>query len=102
MDRAAETSIQWAAEIADAIRSAHVVVPFLSEPAVANEMLAFQVEIAHDTAQRHEGRPALIPIRIHWHGDLPDPVGGILDPIEHLLWKARPTMRPLRKTCSKE
>ena len=87
LDRAAETSIQWAAEIADAIRSAHVVVPFLSELAVANEMLAFQVEIAHDTAQRHEGRPALIPIRIHWHGDLPDPVGGILDPIEHLLWE---------------
>lgn len=88
LDRAAETSIQWATEIADAIRSAHVVVPFLSESAVANEMLAFQVEIAHDTAQRHEGRPALIPIRIHWHGDLPDPVGGILDPIEHLLWES--------------
>lgn len=88
LDRAAETSIQWAAAIADAIRCAQVVVPFLSESAAANEMLAFQVEIAHDTAQRHEGRPALIPIRIHWHGDLPDPVGGILDPIEHLLWES--------------
>lgn len=88
LDRSAETSIQWAAAIADAIRRAQVVVPFLSESAAANETLAFQVEIAHDTAQRHEGRPALIPIRIHWHGDLPDPVGGILDPIEHLLWES--------------
>lgn len=87
LDQAAKTSIQWATEIADAIRSAHVVVPFLSEPADANEMLAFQVEIAHDAAQKHEGRPALIPIRIHWHGDLPDPVGGILDPVEHFLWE---------------
>ncbi len=88
LDQATATNIQWAAEIADAIRSAHVVIPFLSEAAATNEMLAFQVEIAHDTAQKRQGRPTLIPVRIQWHGNLSDPVGGILDPIEHLLWES--------------
>lgn len=88
LDRNPETSMEWATKIAEQIRSANVVIPFLSEEAIENEMLVFQVETAHDTAQSNEGRPILIPIRINWNGDLPQPIGGILDPIKHLLWES--------------
>lgn len=88
LDRNPETSIEWAQKIAEEIKTASVLIPFLSEAATTNEMLVYQVETAHDTAQSQEGRPALLPIRVNWHGDLPEPIGGILDPIEHILWES--------------
>lgn len=87
VDRNPETSIEWAQKISEEIKSASVLVPFLSESSIANEMWAYQIESAHDTAQKQSGRPALIPVRVAWNGDLPEPIGGILDPIEHLLWE---------------
>ena len=88
LDRNPETSMEWATKIAEEIKAANVVIPFLSEKAVANEMLVFQVETAHDNAQSQKGQPSIIPIRVNWNGDLPELIGGILDPIEHLLWES--------------
>ncbi len=87
LDRKRETSIEWATKIADQIRTASVLIPFLSQEGVTNEMLVCQVETAHDTSQSQNGRPAIIPVRVDWSGDLPEPIGGILDPIKHLLWE---------------
>jgi hypothetical protein len=87
LDRNPETSIEWATKIADEIKSANVLIPFLSEAAITNEMLVYQVETAHDTAQSQKGLPAIVPVRVNWNGDLPQPIGGILDPIEHILWE---------------
>jgi hypothetical protein len=86
-DLDAESNMIWAKGVMDQIQQADVIIPLLSQAAANSEHLAYQIETAHDTAQRHHGRPALIPCLLGWTGPLPEPLGGILSPIKLLLWE---------------
>ena len=87
VDRHLLLGMEWAKEIEHQIRTADAVVPFLSETSIQSEMMAFEIEIAHETAQTHQGRPRLLPVRVNYSGPLPEPISGILNPIQYLLWQ---------------
>lgn len=86
MDKSTKFGVDWAHEVEKQIRTAHVVVPLLSDLSVSSEMVAFEIENAHEAAQRQQGRPRLIPIRVTNSAPLPEPLAGILDPIKALQW----------------
>lgn len=88
IDRNLTHGIEWARDIEEQIRSAHAVVPLLSESSIRSEMICFEIENAHEAAQQQQGRPRLFPIRIAFDAPLPDPLAGILDPIRHIVWQS--------------
>jgi serine/threonine protein kinase len=85
IDRYLPFGVEWAKEIEQRLRSADIVIPLLSATSVVSEMLAYEVQIAHESAQQH-GRPRLFPVRVNYTEKLPDPLGTILDPIQYALW----------------
>lgn len=87
IDRHLRVGLDWAREIERALREADAVVPLLSPSAAASELLAYELEIADDAAQKQGGRPRLLPVRVNWEGPLPDSVAAILNPIQYTLWR---------------
>jgi hypothetical protein len=87
IDRNLSLGVEWANEIERQIRTAHAVIPLLSETSIRSEMMGFEIENAHEAAQQQQGRPRLFPIRIAYEGPLPDPLAGILDPIQYIVWQ---------------
>ena len=75
-DLDAESNMLWAKSVMDQIHQADLLVPLLSKAAASSEHLAYQIETAHDTAQKHSGKPAIIPCLIQWVGPIPEPLGG--------------------------
>ncbi len=87
IDRHLSLGVEWAKEIERQIRTADSVVPLLSASSSASEMMGFEIEIAHETAQTHRGRPRLLPVRVAYTEPLPEPLASILDPIQYFLWQ---------------
>jgi hypothetical protein len=87
IDRHLEMGVDWAKEIEKQIRLADAVVLLLSADSVRSEMLGFEVEHAHEAAQVQHGRPRLLPVRVNYTGPIPEPMGGILSPIQYFLWE---------------
>lgn len=87
VDQQLEMGMDWAREIEKEIRLADAVVPLLSAESIRSEMLGAEIEHAHEAAQVQHGRPRLLPIRVDYTGPLPEPMGGILSPIQYYLWE---------------
>jgi serine/threonine protein kinase len=85
IDRYLPFGVEWAKEIERHLRSADIVIPLLSASSVTSEMLAYEVQIAHESAQQ-QGKPRLFPVRVNYTEKLPDPLGVILDPIQYASW----------------
>src|SRR5207302_1089819 len=56
VDRHLTIGVEWAQEIERQVRSADAVVPIISQSAVHSEMLAYEIEMAHRTAQERGGK----------------------------------------------
>lgn len=80
------TGVEWARQIEDRIRGSNAVIALLSAASVQSEMLACEVEIAHQAGQEQPGRPLLLPVRIQDVGALPDPLGPFLNPLRGYRW----------------
>jgi DNA-binding winged helix-turn-helix (wHTH) protein len=87
IDRHLTIGVEWAKEIEQHIRSAAAVIPLLSATSVQSEMLAYEVEIAHEAAQRQEGKPRLLPVRVNFTGRFPEALARILDPLQSFHWE---------------
>ena len=87
IDRHLEMGVDWAREIEKQIRESDAIIPLLSAESVRSEMMGFEIEHAHETAQLQFGRPRLLPVRVNYTGPLPEPLGGILQPIQYFLWQ---------------
>jgi serine/threonine protein kinase len=86
VDRHLQVGMEWAREIEHRVSNAYAVVVLLSAGAVNSEMLAYEVQIAHQSAQK-AGRPRILPIRINFEGALPISLAAILDGIQYAQWK---------------
>jgi serine/threonine protein kinase len=87
IDRHLNIGVQWAQEIEAKIRCSDAIIVLLSPASIQSEMVAYEVEIAYDAAQ-HQGKPALLPIRVAYHGALSEPLARILNPLQHTIWKS--------------
>lgn len=86
VDRHLSVGVEWAKEIERQVREADAVIPLLSDASVTSEMLAYEVQIAHEAAQAQSGKPRILPIRIGYEGGLPEGLSSILSPIQYALW----------------
>jgi hypothetical protein len=88
VDRHLTVGVDWARAIEGEIRQANAVIVLLSAASVGSEMIACEVESAHESRQQ-TGRPILLPVRVQFDGPLPDALGLILDPIHCFKWTSR-------------
>jgi serine/threonine protein kinase len=87
IDRHLTVGVEWAKEIERQVRTADAVIPLLSAASMTSEMIAYEVQIAHEAAQQQEGKPRILPVRIDYEGVLPEALSSILTPIQYILWK---------------
>ena len=86
IDRHLQIGMQWAKEIEQRIASADVVIPLLSAASIQSEMLGYEIQLAHEYAQKQNGKPRILPIRINFEQPLPDHIAAILDGIQYASW----------------
>jgi len=88
IDRHMAVGVEWARELEQQLRSADAVIPLISLEALPSEMLAWEVQLAREAADEQDGKPRILPVRVAYEGPLPEPLAGILDPIEYALWQS--------------
>jgi len=86
VDRHLAVGVDWAREIENKIGSADAVVPLLSAASVQSEMLAYEIQMAHSFAERQNGKPRLLPVRVQFQAEFPDPLHSALDGLHYALW----------------
>lgn len=87
VDRHLSIGMKWAQELERQLQEADVVIPLLSEASAQSEMLAYEVETVREEAQRNNGKPRLLPVRLNFTGPLPEDLGRVLTPLPSLLWQ---------------
>jgi serine/threonine protein kinase len=87
VDRHLQVGMEWAREIEQRVSSSYAVIVLLSGTAVSSEMLAYEVQVAHESAQK-TGRPRILPVRIDFESPLPSGLAAILDGIQYARWKS--------------
>ncbi len=86
VDRHLAVGVDWAREIENKIGSADAVVALLSASSVQSEMLSYEVQLAHSFSERQNGKPRLLPVRVQFQAELPDPLHSVLDGLNYALW----------------
>jgi hypothetical protein len=94
----AAVGVEWARSVEKKIAEADVVLALLSVNSVQSEMLAYEIELARDTAQQHQGKPKLICVRVAMTDSLPDQLAGSSSKAPQFLWQgAQDNERLLRE-----
>jgi serine/threonine protein kinase len=86
VDRHLVVGMEWAREIEQRISRADAVVTLLSAASVQSEMLAYEIQIAREAAQRRNGKPIILPIRVNFDDPLPESLASILAGIQWAQW----------------
>jgi len=86
IDRHMTIGVEWARQIEYRIRQADAVIVLLSGASIQSEMIAYEIEVAHEAAQQL-GRPRLLPVRIQFASPLPNQLARLLDSLHYFLWQ---------------
>jgi hypothetical protein len=86
VDRHLQIGMEWAREIERRVTGADAVIVLLSAAAVNSEMLAHELQIAHESAQK-KGRPYILPVRIDFDAALPNSLAAVLDGLQYSQWR---------------
>jgi class 3 adenylate cyclase len=86
IDRCITIGVEWAKEIERQIHMADAVIPLLSVTSIISEMLAYEMQLAQELAQRQSGKPLLLPIRINCNDQFPSALTSILKSTPTILW----------------
>jgi hypothetical protein len=89
VDRHLAVGMDWAREIENKIRRADAVVILLSAASMQSEMLAYELEVAHQAAQLQKGRPTQLVVRIQYGAPWPEPLQPFLDATQPFSWNGR-------------
>ncbi len=87
VDRHLGIGVEWAKELDRRIRASDAVIALLSAASVQSEMLAHELQIAHEEGQKRQGKPRILPIRVNFEGELPSEMAGVLNRLQYFLWK---------------
>lgn len=85
VDRHRYFGVEWAVEVERQLRTADFIVPLLSAASIQSELIAFEIETAHEVSQQ-SGRPQSVPVRVNYAGPLPEPLDEILSAKECVVW----------------
>jgi serine/threonine protein kinase len=87
VDRHPEVGMEWAREIEQQVTNAHAVIVLLSATAAGSEMLAYEVQVAHEAVQK-AGHPRILPVRIDFETPFPSSLAACLDGIHCARWRS--------------
>jgi hypothetical protein len=87
VDRHLGIGVEWAKELDRRIRDSDAIIPLLSAASVQSEMLAGELQIAHEEGQKRHGKPRILPVRVNFEGDLPSEMAAVLNRLQYFLWK---------------
>src|SRR5688572_30194134 len=85
VDRHRYFGVEWAVEVERQLRTADFIVPLLSAASIQSELIAFEIETAHEVSQQ-SGRPQSVPVRVNYAGPFPEPLDDILSAKECVVW----------------
>src|SRR5262249_37775352 len=83
IDKKILPSLEWGKWIQDRIGESDFLIVFLTGQSVGSEMVRGEIELAHELAQKHDGRPRIIPVRLAFHEPFIYPLRAWLN---HLQW----------------
>ncbi len=86
VDRHIPVGVRWAEAIERGIEEADFLVLLLSEESSQSEMVLSEVVKARQVAALRNGFPKILPVRLAYRGQLPYPLGGYVDCLQHLFW----------------
>jgi hypothetical protein len=89
VDRQLGIGVEWAKELDRRIRESDAVIPLISAASVQSEMLATELQIANDEAQKRHGKPRILPVRLAFEGDLPSEMAAVLNRLQYFLWQGQ-------------
>src|SRR5262249_11430294 len=95
VDRHLTVGVEWAKEIERQILAADAVIVLLSADSIHSEMLAYEIKVANEHAQRQPGKPRLLPVHIDFEGPIPDSLSGVLGGLQYASWKGPEDDDPL-------
>jgi len=88
IDRHLRIGDDWERQISAEIKQADAVVILLSSTSVYSETLAYEVNVAYQTAQENSAKPRLLPIRINFEEPLPQDLSNMLGNLQYALWRS--------------
>ena len=86
IDQTLQVGEKWAERIQQAIKESDYLIIFLSEHSVLSEMVIAEVETAHHHGKSHDGKPAILPVRLAYDEPLVYPLSAYLNPLQWALW----------------
>jgi serine/threonine protein kinase len=86
-DRRLAHEVDRAHEIEKKIETADAVVALLSTSSVQSEMFVYEVQLANSFADRQNGRPRLLPVRVQFNDEFPDSLHAILEGRGYASWQ---------------
>ena len=86
VDRHTQIGMGWAQEVEQRVNGADAVIALLSSAAANSEMLAYELQIAHESA-RKKGKPCILPVRINFDAVLPGSLATLLDGVQYSQWR---------------
>lgn len=87
VDKHVAIDVEWARAIEEKVTQADAVIVLLSPASLESEMLAYEVELAHQTAHQQAGKCRLLSVRIQLSGPLPGPLASALDALPQFHWE---------------
>jgi serine/threonine protein kinase/class 3 adenylate cyclase len=86
VDRHMQVGMEWAQEIDRRVSGADAVIVLLSAAAANSEMLAYELQIAQESA-RKRGKPFILPVRINFDAALPGSLAN-LEALQYSHWRS--------------
>jgi hypothetical protein len=79
--------VEWAREIEAHLRTADAIIVLISAVSIHSETLAYEVELAYEAAQKQQGRPRLLYVRVLFNEPLPDPFLAFFSSSQETSWE---------------
>ncbi|KYC42840.1 ATPase [Scytonema hofmannii PCC 7110] len=87
IDQRMVVGTRWAECIEKQLCKSDFLIVFLSSRSVHSEMLGLEIQRAHELAQLHGGRPAILPVRLAYREQFQYPLSAYLDSINWAFWQ---------------
>jgi serine/threonine protein kinase len=86
IDEHLTVGVEWAQGLEDKIRAADAVIVLLSASSIQSEMLAYEIDMAHQAAQQQKGYPRCVPVRVKFTEPWPENLRPYLDSLAPICW----------------
>ncbi len=87
---------RWAERIKTEIEASDFLVLLISKYSIESGMVVEEIKIA-EAARKRNGKPAVLPVRVAYDGELPYDIGALLNPLQYLMWSSENSSEVINK-----